>query len=200
MLALEHYTEWKGNPIKLSRPRKPQRILKDFLSEAEVTRIIMASNGCIRKKAMIALLAYSGIRNVEFCSLKLKDVDLGANEITVTASKNQKERITNISSECTNILIEYLKQYPREREDYLFTTLQKGNPLASADLRKHVKILSQKAGVLRPVSPHLFRHSLASNLRVYSSQVLIIAMLATRCVILKKRYFDTLLLNKLSFT
>ncbi len=174
MIAIERYLEYKGQPITLSRPRKPQRILKDFLTEAEITRIIAASNICIRKKAMITLLAYSGIRNVEFCNLKVKDVDLGNNEITVTHGKNFKERITNISSECTNVLIEYLKHYPREDNECLFTTLQKGNKLASADLRKHVKILAMKAGIEKRVYPHKFRHSLASNLLQRGANIVLI--------------------------
>lgn len=174
MLAIEHYLEYKGQPITLARPRKPQRILKDFLSEAEITRIIAAASDCIRKKAMITLLAYSGIRNVEFCNLRVKDIDLGNNEITVTAGKNFKERITNISSECTNVLIEYLQKYPREKNEYLFTTLQKGNQLASADLRKHVKILGRKAGIQKNIFPHKFRHSLASNLLQRGANIILI--------------------------
>jgi len=79
-----------------------------------------------------------------------------------------------VSSECTNVLIEYLKKYPREEDEYLFTTLKKGKQLASADLRKHVKILGKKAGIEKNIYPHKFRHSLASNLLQRGANIILI--------------------------
>lgn len=173
ILAIEHYTQFKGNPVKLGRPKKPRRIIKDFLSESEISRIIAAAKD-IRKKCIVSLLAYSGIRNQELCNLKLEDIDLGSNEIRVLGGKNVKDRIVNISCECTRTLILYLKQFPRQNDEYLFTTLQKKNPLASQDLRKTVKVLGKKAGIEKRVYPHLFRHSLASNLLKRGAGIMLI--------------------------
>jgi integrase/recombinase XerD len=174
MLAIEHYMELKDNPIKITRPRKPKRLYKDFLSESEISRMLVTANQCIRKKAIISLLAYSGIRNIELCRLKVKDVDLGDNELFITGGKNKKDRITNISSECTKVIIEYLKKYPREDSDYLFTTLRKNNQLSSADVRKHVKVIARKTGIVKRVHPHKYRHSLASNLLNRGANIILI--------------------------
>jgi site-specific recombinase XerD len=174
MLAIEHYMEFKGNPIKVTRPRKPKRLYKDFLSESEISRILVTASSCIRKKAIISILAYSGIRNIELCRLKTKDLDLGDNELFVTGGKNKQDRITNISSECTKVLIDYLKKYPREDDDYLFTTLRKSNPLSPADVRKHVKIIAKKTGIYKRVHPHKFRHSLATNLLNRGANIILI--------------------------
>lgn len=174
MLAIEHYMELKGNPVKITRPRKPKRLYKEFLTESEISRMIATTSSCIRKKAMITLLSYSGIRNVELCRLKVKDVDLGDNELFVLGGKNKKDRLTNISSECTRVLIEYLKQYPRENDDFLFTTLRHNRQLASADLRKHIKIIAKKASIEKNVFPHLFRRSLASNLLSRGANIILI--------------------------
>ena len=174
MLALEHYMELKGNPISLSRPRKPKRLIKNFLSESEISRIINVAKSCPRKHALVSLLAYSGLRNVELCALKVKDVDLGDNDVHVNGGKNKQDRITNISSECTRALINYLNHFPRSDDEYLFTTLRRGNPIASADLRKHIKILARKAKIDKNVYPHLFRHSLASNLLNRGANIILI--------------------------
>jgi site-specific recombinase XerD len=174
MLSLEHYMELKGNPIKLSRPRKPKRLIKDFLTESEISLLICAAKDCIRKNAIVTLLAYSGIRNVELCNLKVEDVDLGTNEIHVIGGKNRKDRLTNISAECTRVLIKYIAAFPRSGNDFLFTTLRKGNKFKSADLRKHIKILSQKANLQKRVYPHLLRHSLASNLLNRGANIILI--------------------------
>jgi integrase len=111
MLAVEHYMKYKGEPVTLCRPKRPQPILKDTITEAEMNRLIVAAGPCIRKRLLITILAYSGIRCVELSSLKRKDVDLGKNEITVRFGKNKTDRITHISPECTDTLVEYLKSY-----------------------------------------------------------------------------------------
>ena len=41
-LAIEHYAKFKGFTIKLGRPRKPKHIIKDVLSEGEVSRMILS--------------------------------------------------------------------------------------------------------------------------------------------------------------
>jgi len=172
-LAIEHYTAYKGVPVKLGRPKKPRKIIKNTLTESEVSRIISTTED-IRKKSIISLLAYSGVRNQELCNLKLEDVDLGANEIRVLGGKNTKDRIINNSSECTNTLIEYLKQHMRTNGEFLFTTLKNRNQLATCDVRKIVREQRKTAGVEKRVFPHLFRHSLAVNLLKRGAGIILI--------------------------
>ena len=162
-LGLEHYTRYKGAAIKLTRPKKPRRLIKDVMTEAEVSRLLLASKN-IRVKAMICLLVYSGVRNQEFCNLKLEDVDLGGNQVTVRDGKNRQDGVINISAECTRILIEYLRHYPREKENFLFTTLVKKNQMKTGDVRKIIRTTAARAKIGRRIYPHLARHSLATNL------------------------------------
>lgn len=162
-LGLEHYTRYKGDAIKLSRPKKPRRLIKDVLSESEVSRLILASRN-VRQKAIISLLAYSGVRNQELCNLRVSDIDLGSNQVTVRDGKNRQDGVINISAECTKILIEYLRQFPRENDNYFFTTIAKNNQLQSGDVRKTLRLAAQRARIDKRVFPHLLRHSLATNL------------------------------------
>lgn len=162
-LGLEHYTRFKGTAVKIARPKKPKRLIKDVLTESEVSRLLMASKN-IRVKAMICLLAYSGVRNQELCNVKLEDVDLGGNQVTIRDGKNRQDGVVNISPECTKVLIEYLRLYPREKTDHLFTTLLKGNQLKTGDVRKILRTTADRAKIGRRIFPHLLRHSLATNL------------------------------------
>jgi site-specific recombinase XerD len=172
-LALEHFTRFKtGNPVRLGRPKKPKRIIKDVLTEAEVSRIIEAPPTAkrqneakiVRRRAILSLLAYSGVRNHELCRFKVRDVDLGGNQITVFDGKNRKDGVINIAPECTKLLIEYLRAFPRNDDDYLFTTLARGRQMATGDIRKIIRNAAKGANIGRRVYPHLFRHSLATNL------------------------------------
>lgn len=162
-LALEHYTEFKGTPVEIGRPKKPRRLIKDTLSEAEVSRIFQGSKN-IRETALACILAYSGLRNIEMCNLRVNDIDVGQNQIRVTSGKGFKDRYVNIAAECSKVIVEYLKVFPREPDQFLFTTLRRNTPLVQADIRKHIKKLGSRAGITRRVYPHLFRHSLATNL------------------------------------
>ena len=162
-LALEHYTKFKGNPVQIGRPKKPRRLIKDILSEAEISRLIQAAEN-IRAKAIACVLAYSGLRVSEVCNLRVIDIDVGQNQIRVTGGKGFKDRYVNIAAECSKVIIEYLKEWPRDDEQFLFTTIKRNIKLATADIRKHIRKLARSAGIIRRVYPHLMRHSLATNL------------------------------------
>jgi len=96
--------------------------------------------------------------------IRRKDVDLGGNHLTILGGKNKKDRVVNISAECTRVLIEYLSAFRRQPDDFLFATLEKGLQLKSSDLRKKIRTLACRAKIDKRVFPHLFRHSLATNL------------------------------------
>lgn len=119
-LALEHYSLYKGIKIEIGRPKKPRRLIKDTLSEAEVSRIFQGSKN-IRQTAIACVLAYSGLRNTEVCNLRVNDVDVGQNQLRVTGGKGFKDRYVNIAAECSKVLVDYMKAYPREPDTFLFT-------------------------------------------------------------------------------
>jgi site-specific recombinase XerD len=56
------------------------------------------------------------MRNRELCYLRVEDIALGSNRVNVIAGKNKKDRIVNISAECSLVLIEYLKSHPRPKD------------------------------------------------------------------------------------
>lgn len=173
ILSIEHYTRFKGHVVKIGRPKKPRRIIKDVLSESEVSRMIQAARD-IRSKAILVTLCYSGIRNQELCNLKLGDVDLGTNQIKVIGGKNKKDRVVNISAECTKVLIEYLRSFPRNNDQFLFTTIVKNRKFATGDLRKTIRVIAKNAKIGRRVFPHLLRHSMATSLLSRGASIIMI--------------------------
>lgn len=163
--SIEKYMDYKKNLVRFSRPKRIRQLIKNVLTEAEVSIMIRATKN-IREKAILVLLAYSGIRNRSFCNLKLKDVDFGENTIIVRKSKGSKEYITNISSECVKILLKYLEEYPRKSEDYLFTTLQNNNQYTSCALRQVIQKIATRAEINKRVYPHLLRHCVSKDTEI----------------------------------
>jgi site-specific recombinase XerD len=174
-LALERHTEFIGNPIHLGRPKKPKRMIPGTPTEAEITLMIAACR-TIREKTILSLLAYSGLRNKELCGLKVAGVDIASQVIHVQGGKGQKARDASIAAPGAGLVVEYLH---RNRpgagpEEPLFVTLQNGNPYRPQDLRKLVHVVARRAHFAKRVHPHLFRHSLATNMLIRGAHILAI--------------------------
>lgn len=171
VLALERYMEYLGRPIKFARQRKPKPIIKNTLSEAEVTKLIFNCKNS-REKALISILAYSGIRNQEICDLKVSDVLLTQNAIRILKGKGIKDGVSEIAPECSLSIMQYLNEFPRQCTDFLFTTIVKKHKLSTCDVRKFVKIIAKRAKIEKRVYPHLLRHSLTANMLLRGADII----------------------------
>lgn len=169
-LAIEHYTEFLGKALKIKRQRKPKTIIKDTLTEAEVTTMIFNCHN-LKEKTIITLLAYSGLRNKEMCNLKVKDFDSGTNQIRVIQGKGLKDGICQISAGCSKLLQRYIQANNLDEDDYFFRTYQ-GNKYTGGALRKRVKVIAGRAKIIKRVYPHLFRHSLSVNMLIRGADIM----------------------------
>ncbi|MFA6157997.1 MAG: tyrosine-type recombinase/integrase [Candidatus Paceibacterota bacterium] len=163
VLALEKYLEFIGRSTRFGRQRKPKPIIKNTLTEAEVTKLIFNCKN-ERERAIVALFAYSGIRNQELCNLRVRDFLWSQNAIRVIQGKFAKDGISEIPPECSKIVLDYLNLYPRTADDHLFTTLRRKAQMDTRDMRKIIKVVAKRAKMTKRVFPHLLRHSLAANM------------------------------------
>jgi len=120
---------------------------------------------------MIGLLAYAGIRNEELCALKTRHVDIANNTVFISQGKGSKDRIVPITGDCCKLVISYLAAFHREEEDYLFATLRAGEQYTTWALRRLIKKVVSAAGIKKKISPHTFRHSLATNLSARGADI-----------------------------
>jgi integrase/recombinase XerD len=171
--ALNRYMEFLGNPIGLKRPRKPRQIVTSTLSEAEIA-VMIAGTQSLRERTILSLLAYSGIRNNELCTLLVRDVDAAAQMLMVETAKGESRRKVCFAGRCAELLTEYLAARKGAPEDFLFTTVRWGHRLATQDLRKLIRVAARRAGIAKRVYPHLFRHSLATNMLHRGANILTI--------------------------
>jgi len=162
-IGLERYMEFIEDPIRLGRQKKPRSLIKDTLTEGEVTKLIFNCAN-IRETALVTLLAYSGVRNKELCNLKVRDIDFGNNTVRVISGKGVKDGIVCISGDATKVLMQYLAEHPRPMDEYLFTTLEHNNKYDGGALRKLIKTLGLRSAMTKRVYPQLLRHTLAVNM------------------------------------
>ena len=171
--AIEYFTEFQGDPITIKKTRRPKKLIEHYLTEAEINCMIRETKD-LREKSMIVFLVFTGLRNGEFCNVKVKDLDFGNNQVFVRQGKFSKDRRANMGYKCTNVLIEYVIKYKKQPDDYLFTTIKNKNQYQSTDLRKFINVLAKRAKIEKRTFPHLMRHSLSTNLILRGANILLV--------------------------
>lgn len=146
---------WK-NPIVLAKPKKPQRLIREYLKKDEVKEIISLCR-TLREKAIILTLAYSGIRLRELCALRVSDINPIERSVLVRDGKGSQDRIVYVPAKCVSVLKRYIKKERRMPGERIFW----GQP---GVLRRTVKRIARRTTITKNVYPHIFRHSLAMNL------------------------------------
>lgn len=147
----------------------------DFISATELERILEAPKGddlkALRDKAILELLFSTGLRVSELCSLN-RDLDLAKDELSVRG-KGDKVRVVFLSPAAKEAVKKYLAKRA-DMDEALFIQVskqtfakQKNNEdlrLTTRSVERIVKQYAIKAGVSKIVTPHIIRHSFATDL------------------------------------
>src|SRR6516162_9729793 len=143
---------------------KVRRKLPKILSREEVARLLDASSDLFRRPLLIVLYG-TGLRRAEIARLKIADIDSQRMILHVVNGKGGKDRDLPLSP----ALLETLRAYwgwlkPRT---YLFPSRMHGDieqPITDKTVWQACTRAARKAGIRKPVSPHLVRHSWATHL------------------------------------
>lgn len=158
--SLEHWLDFLGRPVRFGRQHKPRTLLKGTLTEADVNRLLFVCR-TVREQAILACLAYSGVRPKELVHLRLRDVHFGDRMLFVEQGKGFTDGLVPLASACLDVLLKYQHARDASPDDWLFTTYD-GRQYNTSALRKLVKVLGRRGGFTRRIYPYLFRHTLAT--------------------------------------
>ena len=122
----------------------------------------------LRDRALFELMYAAGMRVSEVCSLTIEQVLLDE-DLLLIRGKGNKERVVPLGAEAKKWLIEYLEHgRPLLSKRYFTAGIIFLNNRGQALQRKGIwfilKKLATRAGLEKPVSPHVFRHSFATHL------------------------------------
>src|ERR1035437_5890323 len=121
----------------------------------------------LRDKAILELLFSTGLRVSELCSLT-RDINLNTDSFPIRG-KGDKVRVVFISDDAKNALKKYLAKRV-DVDDALFIRLNKeksrGGDLSlnKRSIERIVKQNAIKASISKKVTPHVIRHSFATDL------------------------------------
>lgn len=162
------------NPAEfLKEPPPGSRLPRAVLTVDEARKILDAPNLSlaigIRDRAVLEVFYSTGVRLEELTRLTIFDCDLQGGMLRVNKGKFAKDRVVPLGRHAVRFLKEYLTKvrprYTREQrtERCLFVN-QMGKPLSKQVLEIKVRKYARAAGVRKKVTPHVFRHTFATEL------------------------------------
>jgi len=111
------------------------------------------------------LLFATGIRVAELASLRDCDIDLVGGVITITGKGSRQRRVYIPDADIRELIVGYrCTRDARERYADSFLTNSRGDAASPQYIRRLVRELGEKAALARRVTPHMFRHSIATYL------------------------------------
>lgn len=153
----------------VSNPKKGL-VLPKFINEKDMSNIMevcMGDNPILERDRLIVELLYStGIRVSELINIKLNDINFYNNEIKILG-KGSKERIVIFNNTCREALYNFInngrKELYKNDTGYLFIGRNNGH-ISSKYVRDIINKIKVKAGVEGKISPHVFRHTFATDM------------------------------------
>lgn len=119
----------------------------------------------LRDKAILELFFSTGLRLSELCSLN-RDLDLSKEEFSIRG-KGEKVRVVFLSDSAKEAISTYLKER-KDMDEPLFIQYSnkkgEGNRLTPRSIERLVKYYAIAAGISKKVTPHVIRHSFATDL------------------------------------
>lgn len=159
------------NPFHDIKHFKQEQHLPDFLMFREVEQLLhslpLDSPKEVRDATLIELLYACGLRVSELVALRLNDVNLNEQVLTVTG-KGDKQRVVPFYTSMKELLDLYINNHrplllKGKDSDVLFLNLR-GHPITTRAIQQIVEKAGYHAGLRSRLHPHVLRHTFATHM------------------------------------
>ncbi len=148
--------------------RPPKRVKREviFLTKEEIEAFVATIDNRtltdLRFRAIVESILGTGMRISEVLSLNRKDIQWDKKEAKIIGKGNKERRVF-----FTDRALEWIRKYLEHRVDsYEAVFVTTGNPqrLTPTDIWRFFKRHRKKAGINKKLTPHILRHTVATNL------------------------------------
>ena len=153
----------------IKNPKK-EKSLPKFVKDMDIDKMFMipdTRNPMGQRNLLIIRMLYAtGVRVSELVNICIKDIDIKERTVKILG-KGSKERIVVFGNNTKDILELYLNngryKLSKGNNDYLFLN-KDGNRLSVRYVRKIIDDIIFKASITMHVSPHMLRHTFATDM------------------------------------
>lgn len=154
--------------IKISAPARTSIGVGDMFTVEEI-RAMRGAIDSPRERCLFELLAYTGQRIRAIQTLRIKDIDISAGELSLNEQEEGLKGASGIRPllGAKPFVEAWLDEHPTyfEPDAFLITPLPThggggtpGGMLTQESMRYHLRKIASEAGVEKRVHPHIFRH------------------------------------------
>jgi len=178
LIALRRWFTWLTherliplNPTtEMQLPREEHRLPRHALTAKEAEAVLgevdITTVFGLRNRAMVETLYSTGIRRRELGRLEIADIDRERLTVLIRGGKGRKDRVVPIGERALGWIDQYLtRSRPRlllDRSTRVLFVTKTGRPMHPNQLSALVRRYVERAGIDKPGSCHLFRHSTAT--------------------------------------
>lgn len=154
----------RGWNIKHIPYQKKQKTLPTVLSKEEVQAFFGALQPHIKYYTIAQTIYATGLRISEALNLAIPDIDNKRMVLKVRQGKGKKDRYLMLSPKLLLQLRCYWKALPAKPPFYLFPGRWLEKPLHPNNVRREFRRATSRAGLRKPVTPHVMRHTFATHM------------------------------------
>lgn len=168
-IIINSFLEWAydedyipKNPCHTVKPIRYTEKQRQPLTDIEL-EMVRAACRDTREAAITETMYSTGCRVSELAGLKISDVDL-ANRTVTLFGKGSKYRTSFLNARAELMIRKYLHERDDNCPALIVTNRKPIKPLKKGAYEKLIRELGEHAGLERKLTPHIFRHTFATNL------------------------------------
>lgn len=160
-IVVKNPAEWLEAPTVKNREKSAL--------EAEDVRAMVNAATNDRNRAIIMMLAQTGLRINELSNITLDQYEHRVNNTLVIRGKGDKDRLVGLSDETCELIDKYVAHSRKDGCEYLFVGNQ-GNKLEGKNTSAMLKVAAKKAGIENWQELHISNHTMRRTFATLMSE------------------------------
>lgn len=156
------------NPSEMLEAPQIKNREQSALNGEQVRAMVNAATN-ERNKAIIMMLAQTGLRIHELANITLEQYESRSNNVLVIRGKGDKDRLVGLADETIKLIDSYIANERKDGCEYLFVG-NRGNKMDGKNTSAMLKVCARKAGIENWEELHISNHTMRRTFATMMSE------------------------------